>query len=103
MLLVVGPSLQPVLLLVIQSIVLFSLLSSFSGEIIYVDVILLILPDFRIQVWLVFGFFPIYIKEFGTSPDFILPSVSQGQSITDIGKLAYDSLVLVFATLSQTK
>lgn len=49
LLLVVGPSLQPVLLLVIQSIVLFSLLSSFSGEIIYVDVILLILPDFRIQ------------------------------------------------------
>lgn len=48
-LLVVGPSLQPVLLRVIQSIVLFSLLSSFSGEIIYVDVILLILPDFRIQ------------------------------------------------------
>lgn len=49
LLLVVGPSLQPVLLLVIQSIVLFSLLFSFSGEIIYVDVILLILPDFRIQ------------------------------------------------------
>lgn len=48
-LLVVGPSLQPVLLLVIQSIALFSLLFSFSGEIIYVDVILLILPDFRIQ------------------------------------------------------
>lgn len=48
-LLVVGPSLQPVLLLVIQTIVLFSLLSSFLGEIIYVDVILLILPDFRIQ------------------------------------------------------
>lgn len=89
-LLVIGPSLQPILLLVIQSIVLISLLSSFSGE------INLCGSNFADSAWFYDAMSGLYFDSFQSISRnlanlttvelilFILPSVSQGQSITDI-------------------